>query len=86
MWMLKGSSMTCPTSSITKRHQHMMITGSGQEDELRIEASLGVLRGDVFERIPASDPQLMEGQGNFLTDAQYEVYQFHEDWKKTAGA
>jgi len=65
---------------------HMMIAGSGQEDELRIEASLGVLRGDVFERIPASDPQLMEGQGNFLTDAQYEVYQFHEDWKKTAGA
>ncbi len=56
----------------------------GQEDELRIEASLGVLRGDVFERIPASDPALLEQGGNFLTDAEYDQYQFHDDWIRTA--
>ena len=31
---------------------------TGKEDELRIEASLNVLRGDVMERIPATDPNL----------------------------
>jgi len=63
---------------------HMMIAGSGQEDELRIEASLGVLRGDVFERIPANDESLFENGGNFLTDKEYDTYKFHDDWVKTA--
>jgi len=63
---------------------HVMLAGSGQEDELRIEASLGVLRGDSFERIPASSPHLMKNQGNFITDENYDTAQFHQDWLDSA--
>jgi len=64
---------------------HLMVAGSGQEDELRIEASLGVLRGDTFERIPATAPHLLENSGNFITPEDYDPAAFHDDYVKAAG-
>uniref|UniRef100_A0A7S4PQ23 Uncharacterized protein n=1 Tax=Guillardia theta TaxID=55529 RepID=A0A7S4PQ23_GUITH len=63
---------------------HLSVPGSGREDELRIEASLSVLRGDVLERIPATAPHLLENQGNFITDEDYKPSEFHYEWMSTA--
>jgi hypothetical protein len=58
---------------------------TGAEDQLRIEVSLGVLRGDTMERIPAVDPAVYEDTANQpFTARDYDISQFHEDWKKTA--
>ena len=58
---------------------------TGAEDQLRIEVSLGVLRGDTLERIPAVDPAVYADTASKpFTDLDYDVAQFHEDWKKTA--
>mmetsp|Transcript_37226 Transcript_37226/g.100662 ORF Transcript_37226/g.100662 Transcript_37226/m.100662 type:complete len:462 (+) Transcript_37226:217-1602(+) len=58
---------------------------TGKEDELRIEASLNVLRGDVMERIPATDyinhPDM---QINGITPRDYDPVQFHDEWVASA--
>mmetsp|Transcript_16434 Transcript_16434/g.38043 ORF Transcript_16434/g.38043 Transcript_16434/m.38043 type:complete len:454 (+) Transcript_16434:41-1402(+) len=57
----------------------------GKEDQLRIEASLNVLRGDVLERIPATDPSVYtDTKTQPFTARDYDPAQFHWDWEKTA--
>lgn len=59
----------------------------GQEDPLRIVASLDVLRGDVLERIPATDPAVYDSISypeKPFTLHEYDPVQFHHDWIKAS--
>jgi len=58
---------------------------SGMEDQLRIEASLGVLKGDVMERIPSTDPLAYEeSKGEKFTARDYNPEDFHHEWIRNA--
>jgi len=56
---------------------------TGMEDQLRIEVSLGVLRGDVLERIPAVDPEVYKDvKEQPFTKRDYDPAQFHKVYEE----
>jgi hypothetical protein len=54
----------------------------GREDQLMIEASLNVLKGDVMERLPCMDDDVLEEhKTELLSGKHYDIGDFHDEWK-----
>ncbi len=65
---------------------HMYMAGSGQEDMLIIEGSQNNLREDSLDRNPGPATRVTPVPRYAGDELDYDVAEFHEEWKKAAAA